>query len=253
MAVPLGKTMFVAAALLLAGCGEPVPAPATPPQAVVIAPVTSIPWAVTDCMLVVWFASVPAESLGQRVPPGFEVVVEDTGLARLGFEVFECFSGTGFSESLDPMQYGSLFIGVDAPDEYGCDGLPGGCYVKTEVLVPDKARREWLAGAGVSARNGSASISLDAAGTYTTSLVMDEVGGFGMQGIPRPLEPEAGTDEPFMEFMQARDGISWHGGLERRSRHLGGQRVWPRRPSHIRDGNLVVREWNHQHSGIATQ
>jgi hypothetical protein len=207
------KTLSVplVAALLLAGCATDDATP-TPPGAADAdgpAPPAEAPWTLTACLHAVWYAEAPAAPLQARVPEGFLVRAGPSGTAPLGFEAFVCESGHGLWSEVAGLQYGSLFIGVDPPDEYGCDDLSGGCYVKTDVLVPDAGRRAWLQAAGVAAHNGTAGVTVDAAGTWTTSLVMEDVGGFGMQGVPAgPPRGSAGAGLPFMEFMSATGGVS---------------------------------------------
>ncbi len=193
------------AAAMLAGCAGPEPAAGNDPAPATPA-ANQIAWGLDGCLHAVWSAPAPLAVLAAHVPAGFTPRANAAGVGMLSFEAFECDAGLGLDGPVQELAYGSIFIAVQAPDEYGCAGLPGGCYVKTDVLVPDAARRDWLQAAGVAARDGTADVSVDAAGTWTASLVMEGVGGFGMQGAQTP--PSAGGDAGFAEFMQATGGVA---------------------------------------------
>lgn len=214
----------------LAGDGgaDPAPEPAADPAG---ASILEIPWTMAKCRHMVWSATAPDPRVLQaRVPPGFVVRSGPGGSASLGMEAFECEAGSGLpGQRIPGLQYGALFVAVDAPDEYGCDGLAGGCYVKTDVLVPDAARRAWLQAAGVAARNGTATVSVDGAGGWTASLVLEGVGGFGMQGVLVGA-PTPGADLPFMEFMQADHGVAVWSGRIRDSEQGSGPGAWSADP-----------------------
>jgi hypothetical protein len=202
--------LLAAAALIatvMAGCAS---SPDGPTEGQGLVP-TTIAWSLDDCLHMVWTVPTRVDVLQRHLPAGFTPQAGDGGMGSLAFEAFECDAGAGLNGSVPGLAYGSIFVVVQAPAEYGCDQLPGGCYVKTDVLVPDAERRAWLQDAGVSAHGGSADVSVDAAGTWTASLVMEDVGGFGMQGVLAG-SPAGGLSGGFAEFMQARDGITvWRG------------------------------------------
>lgn len=126
---------------------------------------TVLPWSQSGCTFVVAIVPVAAARLQDRLPPGFrsltpaelELPDDPRGDANLGVEAWRCAEAVGHNESvtLNDVAYGALFSFVEPPAEL-VDNASQYHFVKWDVLVPDRERRDLLMLHGLPAYDGNA-------------------------------------------------------------------------------------------------
>ena len=192
--------------------GAPAP-PSTDRTAAASSP-RVLPWGIFACDYVVANVPVQPDALRPYLPEGFEPeeaqgpLALAQGGAYLGVEMMRCESGAGLDGNVTDLHYGSFFTTV-VPPANASDPDAGLQMVKWDALVPDAPRRDVLAAAGLPARDGSVTLSREAApARVAATLTLDGLGAYAIEGTaPRPGNPFGGT---FVEFMP-----SQHGGLAR--------------------------------------
>lgn len=165
----------------------------------------------THCRYVVAVAQADAQKLQSRMPEGFRAATRGmlpggvpVTSAALGFEAFECGSGTGLDETPVPgLVYGSLFAIVVPPGEV-LDENVSLHMAKWDVLLPDAERRARLVEAGLSVMDGKVEWSGGAVGNGAR-LTLEGLGAFVFALGPAQPATSQGT-RSFYEFTPSEKG-----------------------------------------------
>lgn len=176
------------------------------------------PWGLESCRASWWLAPASAEALREHLPEGFEPAptpqlpgIDLAGIdTYLGFDAFECRSGTGLNGTIEPITFGSLFTRVVPPDDHAVEGLDA-YFFRWEVLIPDPPRFDRLTELGLAVRKGDAQIEASSPagspGPWQNTLSLDGLGTFTLTGST--TEPESpGDDIPWAAYTPAGDGIA---------------------------------------------
>ncbi len=178
-----------------------------------------IPWGLESCRASWWLAPASSEALREYLPDGFEPAPTPqlpgidvaAGLdTYLGFDAFECESGTSLNGTIGPLVFGSLFTRVTPPDEYAVPGRDS-YFFRWEVLIPDQPRFNALADLGLAVRQGDAQIEAPtptgSPGPWQNTLDLEGTGTFTLTGSTTGPETP-GDDVPWAAYTPAGGGIA---------------------------------------------
>lgn len=233
------RTLVLAILLLpaLAGCTTPrdlFEAPTIPAQ--------THPWGLRECSYVVAVLPASAARVQQHLPDGFRALApQDVGLPRdargadgnVGVEAWRCGQGVGSNNTtLESPVYGATFAFVEPPAELKENGTRF-YFVKWDVLIPDEARRTLLEDAGVTAYNGSVTLTRGPAAldrAFVATLAMN--GTYTMRGAA--AQASNLTEFRFVEFTAVPDGlVVWRASVAGTA--LGGAGTVALPPGRLRD------------------
>lgn len=201
-------------AIVLAGCADPSPdAPAAPGAH------DSLAWRLDGCAFVIVAVPVDAARLEAALPDGFALApgrlaaLPSGPSATIELDAYRCEIGAWGNATHARMSYGSSYTAVVPPDALREEGYDA-YFVKWDPLVADPAARAMLVAAGMSARDGEASVGI--AGARVSARVgLDDGSGFSFTGaMQQPGAP--GAPLPFMEFTPIGENgalARWHARL----------------------------------------
>lgn len=183
---------------------------------------STLPWSLTDCRVVVALVPVSADAVEAHLPEGFRagsgqeafgLPPDVRGDAVIGLESFACASGTGLNDTVDHLAYGAYFTAVVPPDEHAVDEADVSLF-KWDTLVPDAPRRAHLEARGMPVVDGATDLSgleetpLGHRFDVTLQMAGDE---HRFQGTADQPAEDFRKGFYFVEHMAADEGLAaWH-------------------------------------------
>lgn len=236
---PARIATMIAMAILLSGClgsesgGEAADAGREGAQDLL-----ELPWGLESCRASWWLAPASSEALHEHLPEGFEPaetpqlpgIDAAAGLdTYLGFDAFECRSGTGLNGTLDTVEFGSIFTRVTPPEEHAVDGIEQAYFYRWEVLVPDQPRFDRFAELGLAARTGGAQVEalspVGSPGPWQTTLELEGTGTFTFTGSTEG--PETSKDDiPYAAYTPTESDVSTWRATAMNQRSAIGHGTW---------------------------
>lgn len=218
----LGALAVTTAAVALPGspiAGEPAPeaAASTGPEAdaASVGDGVELPWELLDCEFAVAFVLADTAELQAMAPDGFTVrsptrgptgVSTPADRSLVGVEAETCEEGTSVAGLVDGVDYASIWVAVQPPEDLVVTGFEGGYYVNFDPLVPDEERRGLFDDVGVPAHGGEVAFETNpATGVFEATWNLDGLGDLSVEAntVEDPIGTPGGS---FVQWTEASDG-----------------------------------------------
>lgn len=177
-----------------------------------------IPWSFHDCLYLYASVLVPVALIQDKLPPNFRPFFVNPAtagrVASMGFEFDLCERGTALEGEVSPMHYASTWVPTLPPPQYAEAGV--GKFVGWDMLVPDDARRAYLADRTVPVHAGSVSFGADfrdgiPRDPFSVSATQEGLGTFTVDVVPAQGGATVPGGGVFEQFTPNGDGSlsSW--------------------------------------------